>query len=316
MPKSPAQTKILITGGSGLVGSALRKSLQASYPVAVLSRSPEKLRKQGIKAFSWQPQDSHVDTDALRWADCIVHLAGENLGDGRWTEAKKRRFHQSRVDSCRLLFDTCNQINRFPSTFVTASGVGYYGDDQQAEAASEDAPPATDFLARLCIDWERAAQRFTGHGTRVVAVRTGMVLASRHKGAPYFTALDKMALPFRFGLGAALGSGQQYLPWIHIQDLVKIYQLAIHDVELRGSINAVAPHCVTNEAFSRQLAARLQRPLWLPNTPAWLLKLMLGEMAQMLLRGRAVTPQKLREKSFSFQYASLERALKNLLTKN
>ncbi len=251
------------------------------------------------------PRDAGADELAqiLEACDRVVHLAGEPVAQ-RWTPAAKQRIHDSRVDGTRRLVDALARQSRRPPVLLCASAVGYYGSCGD-ETLTELSPPGSDFLARVVIDWEDAARSAEPLGIRVVRLRFGMVLG--HGGA-----LAKLLPPFRYGVGGRLGSGQQWMAWIHIQDAVNLILFALDFPAIRGPINATAPHPVTNDEFTSRLAMALHRPAILP-VPGFALRIALGEMSEMLLASQRVLPSVAKSAGFSFQYPDLHAALENLL---
>lgn len=296
--------RVLVSGSSGLIGSALLSSLSvADHSVSRLVR-PGKTPAPGD--VSWDPAAQRIDLAALEGFDAIVHLAGENIAAGRWTPARKHRIRDSRVKSTRLLAESLAALARPPSVLVAASAIGFYG-DRDDEALTEESPVGSGFLPEVCQEWEAAAGPAAQKRIRVVNLRFGMVLAA--DGG----ALRVMLLPFRLGLGGPLGSGRQWVSWIARDDLVGIIQHAIADERLQGPVNAVTPEPVTNRDFSRALGRVLHRPAVMP-VPAFALRLMLGEMADgLLLASARVSPAKLRASGYRFLHPRLDSALQNLL---
>lgn len=283
---------IYISGGTGLVGQHLHKKLEdEGHRVVIMGRSqPDHLKSIGT-------------------ADYIIHLAGENISAKRWTKAQKRRILESRVHTARQIYNALLERPEPPKlkAFISASATGYYGAVTTEKEFMEEDPPATDFLAETCRQWEEAADRFGALGVRVVKIRTGVVLT------PKGGALAKMSLPVKLGVGSAFGTGRQYLPWIHIDDLCAIYLQAIGDTDMHGAYNAVAPDHQTNRTFTRTLAQVLRRPFWFPPVPAFVLKAALGEMADILLTGSRVSSEKIRRTGFHFRFPELQAALKDNL---
>lgn len=299
--------QVLITGGTGLIGSHLTKLLLANkYSVSHLSRTPKE--NGAVKTYAWDIEKQEMDTEALATADYVIHLAGAGVSDHRWTKSYKQEIMQSRTASARLLYKTVNGLKKHKiKAFVSASGINIYGDDTGSAEIIESSPHGDNFLAEVCEKWETAADRMGELGMRVVKLRTGMVLSNQGG------ALTKLIKPIKLGAGAALGSGQQYVSWIHIDDLCRMYQTTIEHETYEGVYNAVAPQPVTNEELTKVAAKLLNKPLFLPNVPAFALKLALGEMGNIVLGGSKVSSQKIEEVGFQFQYRSIEAALKNLL---
>ena len=298
-------SRVLITGGSGLIGQSLGKSLQQSgHEVSILSRkgSPD----SPIPSHFWDVEGRQISKELVNTCDYIVHLAGANMGGRRWTPARKKVIVNSRIKSAKLIYDHLDPVNSRLKAFITSSAIGYYGARTSDRIFMETDPPAEDFLGKTCRDWEAAADRFSELGIRTVKIRTGVVLTE--KGG----ALSRLQLPVRWGLGASLGDGKQYMPWIHINDLCAIYAHALENESILGAYNAVAPEHITNRELTRKLAKKLGRPLWIPNIPSFGMKLLFGEMASMLLKGSRVSSEKIRKTGFSFQFPDIDSALQEL----
>ena len=296
---------ILITGGTGLIGTHLAKRLlERGYKVALLSRSARS--DHTIPVYQWNPDTGEMDDKALDHADFIIHLAGVNIGDKRWTPNRKQQILDSRIKSGELLRQAIEKRERKPQAFISASAIGYYGAVSSDAIFEEAAPAHSDFLGQTCKSWELVADRFEEIGVRSVKIRTGVVLS------PQGGALSKLSLAIRYGVGAPLGSGKQYMPWIHIEDLCGIFIHAIEHKQLTGAFNAVAPEHITNRDLTIRIARELRKPLWLPNIPASVLRLMFGEMSAMLLTGSRVSAEKIRAAGYSFQFPEIEAALQQL----
>ena len=298
--------RIVIAGGTGFLGRPLSEALQRDgHAVTLLSRGAT--RATGVTTVPWTP-DGRVGSWAacLDGADALVNLAGAPIAGGRWTPARKALIASSRLQATASLAAAIAEAVHPPSVFVQGSGVGYYGHCGD-EVITEAAPAGHDFLGTLCVQWEAAALGAATRTTRVVCVRTGLVI--EHDGG----ALAQMLLPFRLGVGGPLGSGRQYWPWIHRQDWVNLVRHALADASLHGPVNATAPTPVTNAAFSRALGHALHRPAVLP-TPAFALRWLLGEMADaLLLSGQRAVPAAAQAAGFTFRYATLEQALDAIL---
>ncbi len=298
-------TKVLITGGSGLVGTYLTDLLLANdFEVCHLSRKPTGAEK--VPTFQWNIDTGALDVKALQ-VDHIIHLAGAGVADSKWTEKRKQAIYNSRIDSTRLLAQALTKHGLKLESFVCASAVGYYGSDTGAVLVDEDAPPANDFLAKVVVDWEAAAEELRAVSKEVTKIRIGVVLAK--EGG----ALAKMKQPIQFGVGAPLGSGKQYVSWIHVRDLCAICLWALQNGK-GGVYNAVAPNPVTNKELTRHIARTLKRPLLLPPVPGMVLKGLLGEMAGIVLGGNNVSSRKLVDSGFKFEFDTVEHALRDLLT--
>ena len=296
--------KILISGSSGLVGSALAKALEAEgHTVGGLLRPGRQLAACDVR---WDPATGQLDAAAMEGVDAIVNLAGASIGEGRWTAARKKILRSSRVDTTRLLVEGMRRLRQRPRVFISASAVGYYG-DRGDEILTESSPPGNDFLAELAIEWEAEARRAEALGIRTVISRFGVILAA-HGGA-----LPRMILPFRLGAGGRIGSGKQWMSWLTLEEAVEILRCALATGSFEGPVNAVAPNAVTNANFTRALARVLRRPAFFP-APAFALRLALGEMAgALLLSSQRAAPKKLIKLEYSFRYSELETALRSVL---
>ncbi|MEQ8469999.1 MAG: TIGR01777 family oxidoreductase [Marinoscillum sp.] len=297
--------KILITGGSGLVGTHLSHLLSSSgHQVRHLSRSHQP--NGDYPTFLWDIQNQTIDEKAFDGLDHIIHLAGAGVADQKWTDKRKQIILDSRVDGIKLLHHYAEKLNLRLKSFISASAIGYYGLDTGDRKLDELKPPGSDFLAEVVKSWEAEADTFQSL-TQVAKVRIGVVLSA--EGG----AMTEIMKPIKFYAGAPLGNGDQYMSWIHIEDLCRIFQFVLEE-EIEGTYNAAAPNPVTNEALTKSLARALNKPLILPNVPGFVLKLMLGEMAQMVQGGNYVLSDKIREKGFKFNYTNIDSAVKNLLT--
>ena len=299
--------KVLITGGSGTIGSRLTSVLQErGYEVSHLSRSP---RTTSIKTFIWDPSSGRMDAAALKGVDAIVHLAGAGIADKRWSQKRKDEILASRTESTRLLTDTLLSVPHQVKLFVSASGISYYGlENPPHNAFIETDPAASDFMARVTVAWENSVLQIKDPAIRIVMLRTGVVL---NNGSG---ALSRLVAPVRFFVGAPLGSGDQYFNWIHLDDLCSLYVKAIEDTSLRGVYNAVAPNPVTNRELTRTIAYVLKKPLWLPPVPAFVVRAIAGEVSELVLRGGKISSDKAQRAGFEFQYRTIDKALENLLT--
>jgi hypothetical protein len=295
---------VLVSGATGLVGCRLVPALiAADRPVRILSRDPARATASlaGVSAFAWDGK--RWPAEALAGASAVVHLAGEPVFGGVLTAARRARIRDSRIASTAALAEALAATPRGerPSTVVCASAVGYYG-SRGDMLLDESASPGSGFLAEVCADWEAAARPAEALGIRLVSLRIGIVLA-REGGA-----LPMMSIPFRFGLGGPLGDGKQWVPWIHIEDLVRLTLHVLDDASVSGPVNAVAPDPVRNEVLTQAIAHELHRPAFL-RAPAFALKLALGELSGELLGSRRCVPRKAEAMGFRFSYASLESAL-------
>ncbi len=295
---------ILITGASGLVGSALSEHLRRQgHHVMGLSR---RKNAQGDPSNYWDPDAGIVCVSSQDPIDVVIHLAGENVASGRWTEAKKDRILKSRVQGTQTICQYLAKLEHKPKLLISASGVGYYGNGGDV-LLDEASPLGSQFLSGVCEQWEQATQSASDAGIRVVHARLGMVLSS-HGGA-----LAKMLPAFRFGLGGVVGSGQQYMSWISLDDLVGIFAWMINDDTLSGPVNVVAPEAVTNTQFTKVLGKVLGRVTVIP-MPTFLAKLLFGEMAdELLLTSCRVVPGELNRTGYPFQHPDLEQALSSTI---
>jgi uncharacterized protein (TIGR01777 family) len=300
---------ILITGGTGLIGRQLCEKLkEKGYVVTILSRTS---KKDGTyPTYAWNLDKKEIDKESLKLADCIIHLAGANLGEKRWTAKRKKLIIDSRVQTGQLIFEKTKEINNKVKVLISASAVGYYGTITSDKIFSETDKPSNDFLGDVCRQWEQSIDKFEELGLRVVKIRTGVVLTKQDG------ALSKMSRPVKVGLGSAIGNGKQYIPWIHIDDLCNIYIKAIEDIQMNGVYNAVAPDYKTNSDFNQIMAHILHRPLWIPNIPALVIKLIFGNMSEILLKGSRVSSEKIIKAGYQFKFPDLESALVDLLRKN
>lgn len=298
--------KILITGGSGLIGQRLTVLLQErGHEVTHLGRSG----KNGpVRTFIWDPGRNEIEPGVLQDVDAIIHLAGAGIAEKRWNEKRKREILLSRTQSAQLLATTLKNASHHVSTFVSASGISYYGlGDAPPGGFVETDPSATDYLARVTVAWEKGAVEIEDRNIRTVMIRTGVVL-SRRGGA-----LEKLAMPVKFFLGAPLGSGKQYVNWIHLEDLCGIYVKAVEDQSMYGAFNAVAPNPIRNLDLTRVIAKVLKRPLWMPPVPGFFVKLIAGEVAEFVLKGGKISSAKIEQAGFDFQFRTVDKALEDLL---
>ena len=296
--------KVVVTGATGFVGQVIVKKLLASgHEVVVLTRNIAKgaiLLGNDCKYFQWNDSNSLPPLEALEGSDGVINLMGETISK-RWDDQQKKKIYHSRIDSTRRLVEAIEKLNKKPKVFVSTSAVGVYG-NRDSEEITETSSVANDFLANVCKDWENEANKAKNHGMRVVIVRVGVVLG---KGS---AALSKMLPVFKLGAGGPVGSGKQYMSWIHVEDLASIFVEALNDNTYQGVYNGTSPNPATNKDFGHTLGKVLHRPAFAP-APAFMMKLMFGEMSQILLEGQKVLPKKLREKNFRFRYPTLEMAL-------
>ena len=298
--------RILVTGSTGLIGSALVPMLTAKgHEVVRLVRGP---RRQDSGEIPWDPANGKLDPPALEGFDGVVHLSGENIGGGRWTAARKGRIIESRIKSTQLICDSLAKLHRPPKVLVCASAIGFYGDRGDV-LLREDSAQGTGFLADVCRDWESACQPAAGKGIRVVNLRNGVVLSGQGG------ALPRMVLPFRLFVGGRVGAGKQFLSWIALDDTAAAILHALSTDVLRGPVNAVAPNPVTNFEFTNVLGGVLRRPTLFP-VPAFVIKSVFGQMGEeLLLASQRVEPARLLATGFSFRFPQLEGALRHALGK-
>lgn len=296
---------VLITGGSGLVGRKLTQLLkEKGYEVIWLSR--ERYVKGEIARYKWNYKSGDIDEEAIERADYIVHLAGANVGDGRWSKERKEIIVESRTETAKLLFETVKKKNKKLKAFITASAIGYYGNNITDNTFTEaDRLEEPDFLAYTCRKWEESAQPFREElGIRTVAIRTGFVVSENSD------AFKKMLLPTKLGIGSPLGSGRQYISWVHLDDLCNIYFKAVEDDTMEGAYNAVAPEYITNSSFMRRLAKTFKRPYCMPKVPGFVIKLMMGEAAGVVLGGSRISAEKILGAGYQFKYKTAKQALR------
>ncbi|HWS55287.1 MAG TPA: TIGR01777 family oxidoreductase [Pyrinomonadaceae bacterium] len=300
--------RVIITGASGLIGSALVRSLVADgHEVTRVGRGGAKgSAPPGVSDVRWNPEQGSLPAEALEGHDAAVHLAGEPVGEGRWTEEKKRRIRESRAKGTRLLSETLAGLKRKPRSLVSASATGFYG-DRGDEVLTEASAPGTDFLSKVCREWEAAARPAAEAGIRVAHPRIGVVLDA--EGG----ALPKMLTPFRLGLGGKLGDGRQYMSWITLADVVRVVRRLVDDDDLSGPFNAVAPRPVTNAEFTRALGRVLGRPTVF-FVPKFAARLAFGETADaLLLSSQRAEPARLNQTDFRFEDPEIEGALRRVL---
>ena len=302
---------VLITGGSGLVGTRLTEILlERGFTVSHLTRKVEKKTIGGkpVRTFLWDIKKEVIDEKAFLEADYLVHLAGAGIADENWSDERKNEIIDSRTKSINLIVSTLKTLPHRIISFASASGIGYYGADTGDEHISEQHTPGSDFVADCCIQWEAAADEIQALGIRTVKLRTGIVLSE--KGG----ALPKLTQPVRWGVGAALGTGKQWQSWIHLDDLCEMYIKSLTDKQMTGAYNAVAPNPVTNYDLTKISAQVLSRPFWMPNVPKFTLKMVFGEMASIVLGGNYVLNQRIKQETdFDYKFVEVKGALEDLL---
>ncbi len=292
---------ILITGGSGLVGKQLTSLLESKgYTVAWLSRKPQQQTH-----FLWDVEKQELDPQALEWADAVVHLAGEGVAEKRWTADRKKRILESRTQSTQLLYTAIQQAEKKPNTFISASAVGYYGFNTGTNLMEETSPSGDDFLAEVVLAWEKEVKKIEQLLVRCILLRVGIVLDANGG------ALGEMLKP---PVAAPLGSGDQWMSWIHIEDLARMFVFALEKTTLQGIYNAVGPHPATNQQLTKEAAAAKGKTYLGIGVPGFALKLVLGEMAAMVLGGNRVSSQKIQKAGFEFEFPELKGALKAIFS--
>ncbi|RYU79733.1 TIGR01777 family oxidoreductase [Hymenobacter persicinus] len=296
--------KVLITGGTGLIGTRLADMLiDAGYEVAILSRHPSQSR---YRSFRWDPATGTIDEAAVPYADYIINLAGSSVSDGKWTRERKHEILTSRLQGTSLIARELAKDNQHVRTFLSASAIGIYGDSGDALVTEDTAPASTDdFLVDVSQQWEKAGRRVQELGIRTVLMRIGIVLS------PEGGALVPLARTVKMMAGAPLGSGKQFMSWIHLDDLCRLFMQVLEEPQWQGTYNAVAPNPVTNQEFTETLAEVMHRPLVLPKVPAFGLKLMMGEMSEIVLGSQRVSAQKVLNQGFRFEYPELRGALES-----
>ncbi|WP_394774765.1 TIGR01777 family oxidoreductase [Flavobacterium sp.] len=298
---------ILLTGGTGFIGKNLTDLLiENGFSVSILSRSDRK-NTPAITYYKWDLTRDYIDEEAILNADYIIHLAGEGIVEKRWTAKRKKDITESRTKPVDLIFSVLEKHNKMLDAFVSASAVGIYGAITNDNICTENASPANDFLGITCQEWEKAVDKINSLGIRTVKVRTGIVLG-KDEGF-----LKKIVPSFKLGFGTILGTGKQYVPWIHIDDLCQIYLKAVQHDKMSGPYNSCVTDDTTNESLSITLANLFGYKIWLPKAPAFVLKIVLGEMSLAVLEGQRVSSEKLKKMDFEFEFTNLESALASCL---
>jgi uncharacterized protein (TIGR01777 family) len=298
--------RVLITGATGLIGRKICQQLSnEGHEIVILSRHPEKAQLvSGTRAFRWSPETELPPDEAWEGVEGVIHLAGEPVVGFRWTNEHKKRIRDSRVKGTRNLVDGMKRLPVPPKAFVSSSAVGFYG-NRGSELLDERSAPGRGFLTEVCLEWEQEAMKAKAAGVRVALVRVGVVLSA--EGG----ALEKMLMPFKLGLGGRLGNGQQWFPWIHQDDIMGIFRHALLSDRVSGPINGVAPGVVNNAEFTKDLAAALHRPRFLP-VPEFALRILMGEMADVVLVSHRVFPKVALDTGYKFKHPNLKPALADI----
>lgn len=299
---------VLITGATGLIGSRLAALLlQKGYHVHTLSRKGSAGASGAVRPFLWNVSNGTIDEKCFQNVEAIIHLAGESIAGKPWTKERKKQIIDSRTNSIRLLYSTLARLPQHQvHDVISASAVGYYG-HRGNELLTEKSQPGVDFMAKTCIEWETAVDEGKSLGLRIVKLRTGVVLSA--EGG----ALPRMAAPIiRYGIGSALGSGKQWTPWIHIEDVLSMYLFMLEHPQLEGAFNQAAPNPVTNAELTRAIAAIFKKSLWLPNVPEFMLRIVLGEMKAVVTNSTRTSADKVIASGFHFRYPYLLPALRDI----
>ena len=296
--------KILLVGGTGLIGSFLKnKLIEEGYSVNILSR----IKSKDSQTFLWNNDEEYIDLAAFKGVSGIINLTGANIAEGRWTEKRKEILYNSRILSTRLLFETIKKNKVALDFFINSSATGYYGTKKSTKILKEDNVSGVDFLAKICLDWETEALRFNELNIRTIIIRTGIVL-TKNKGA-----FEKIKLPIKFGILPIFGDGKQVFSWIHIDDLITVFMNSITNKNYIGPYNAVAPINNTYLEFNRKIAEVLDKKVIAIKIPTFMLRLIFGELTETLTNGNQIAVEKLSNNGFNFKFKDLNSALSNLL---
>jgi uncharacterized protein (TIGR01777 family) len=295
---------ILITGASGMLAKHLTKQLEQEYSIKYLTR-----KVTGINEYLWDLNKNYIDPNALKDVHTIIHLAGSGIADKRWSKKRKQSILSSRVDSAHLILNELKNNGITIDSFISASAIGYYGMTTTDIIYNEESKKGNDFLSDVCRRWEDVAHKFKSSNVanRVVIARIGIILSNRDG------ALKKIIRPIKLGIGSGLGTGNQYMPWIHIKDLCRIFHFMINNKNISGTFNAVSPEHITNIELTKEIGKVLSRPIFLPNIPKFMIQALFGEMSIIVLEGSRVSSDKIVEQGFSFNYGNLNNALIDLL---
>lgn len=298
---------VLITGAGGLIARELSKQLENNYTIRFLTR-----KKKHDHEFEWDLTKGTIDEKALEGVSHVIHLAGANISEKRWTDERKKELISSRIDSAGLILQSLKQKNIKLKSIISASGINYYGTETTEKIFTEEDGPGNDFLSEVVVQWEKAADQFKEQqlAERVVKLRTAVVLSEKDG------ALKKMLPTIKMGIGSPLGNGKQYMPWIHIKDICAMYEFALKNPEMDGAFNAVAPEHATNKDLTEKIAQVLKKPLFMPNVPTFVLRLVFGELSDAVLKGSRASSEKILTAGFQFEFPDLKRVLENLLKNN
>ncbi|QNL51469.1 TIGR01777 family protein [Olivibacter sp. SDN3] len=300
--------KILVTGASGMVGEALIAALVSKgYTIHALTRKA-KSNTSSVSYFTWDLEEGAIDKSCITDVEAIIHLAGAGIAKKPWSKNVRINILKSRTDSIQLIYQLLQSTPHRVKTVISASATGYYG-NRGDELLTEERVPSDDFLGQTCLAWEQVVSQAASYGIRTVSLRSGIIL-SKEDGA-----LPLMAKPVKLGLGAKLGNGRQYTPWIHLEDAVAMYIFALEHEGLRGVYNMVAPETITNKTLNRALAKTLKKPLWAPPVPAFLIRSIMGKMSDLLLHSTRVSAERISNAGFKFKYPTIREALTNIYIK-
>ena len=295
---------ILITGANGMLAKHLNKQLKGEFSLRFLTRKITRSNE-----YLWDLKNNYIDPHALKDVHIIIHLAGSSIANKRWTKKRKQQILSSRVDSAHLILEELKKHHITIDAFISASAIGYYGTTTTDQIFNEESDKGTDFLSSICGKWEDAAHAFKSNNAakRIAIIRIGIILA-KNDGA-----LKKIIQPIKYGLGSGIGTGKQYMPWIHIQDLCSVFQYIVNNKNLNGTYNAVAPEHITNLELTKKIGKTLNRPIILPNIPKFIIRGLFGEMSSILLNGSRVSSDKIIQSGFNFEYENIDDALNNIL---
>ena len=295
---------VLITGANGVLAQHLEKVLENTYTIKFLTRKVKEKNE-----FLWDINKNYIDPEAFTDVNHIIHLAGSSIADKSWTKERKQMIYSSRIDSAQLILEELKKNKLTIETFISASAIGYYGTETTDTILTEKSPTGNDFLSDVCNKWEHATHSFLSDNVanRTAIVRIGIIFATNEG------ALKKIIQPIKLGVGSGIGTGNQWMPWIHISDLCGIFKFILTHKEINGTFNAVSPEHITNIGLTRKIAKVLKRKILLPNIPKFVMKLIFGEMSVILLEGSRVSSEKIVKRGFNFEYENLDTALRNIL---